>query len=201
MLQEMGMKKVAVDKDSRKILISHTRQDQQLNNIIYGLLLFNGFKENEIIYTSDPDNKSSIPFGQDVYDYLREFFVKSYSNKPIYVLYVYSDRSAHKPGVLQEIGAGWVVQSDHGIIQAGTAKPGAPLNTTTLYPNICLDSLKNRIVTTENHFGVMYQLLEHVCRQFGKKIKSIEENKIKYQGLGGEFLSENDFGNFIHNIK
>ena len=89
----MGIKKIATDQDTRKILLSHTRSDQKLNNIIYGLLLLNGFKNNEIIYTSDPENRSGVPYGSNVFDYLREFFIQSYSQKQIYVLYIYSNKT------------------------------------------------------------------------------------------------------------
>ena len=92
-LTEMGIKKIATDQDTRKILLSHTRSDQKLNNIIYGLLLLNGFKNNEIIYTSDPENRSGVPYGSNVFDYLREFFIQSYSQKQIYVLYIYSNKT------------------------------------------------------------------------------------------------------------
>lgn len=197
MLQELGIKKIKVDNDSRKILLSHTRQDEKLNNILYGLLLFNGFKEDEIIYTSDPQRRSVVPYGQEIWDYFREFFIHSYSNKPIYVLYVHSNNSAEKRGVLLEVGAGWVVKTQHGIIKAGREEPKEPLVVSTEYPSIYIDDDSKSVVTTDSHFGTLHSLLEEVCTMFDKTTRTLEENKEKYQNLGGEFLTEPQFFKFF----
>ena len=199
MFKQLGIKKIKVDNESRKILLSHTRQDQKLNNILYGLLLFNGFSEEEIIYTSDPENRSVVPYGQNIWDYFREFFINSYSNKPIYVLYVHSNNSAKKRGVLLEVGAGWVVKTKHGIIKAGQEEPAAPLVTTTAYPNVYIDDNAERVVTTDNHFGALHSLLNEVCSMFDKSLRTLEENKEEYQKLGGEILNESNFVNFFNN--
>ena len=197
MFQQLGMKKIRVDNESRKILLSHTREDQKLNNVLYGLLLFNGFSEEEIIYTSDPQNRSVVPYGQNIWDYFREFFINSYSNKPIYVLYVHSNNSAEKRGVLLEVGAGWVVKTKHGIIKAGQEEPTAPLVTTTVHPNVYIDDNAERVVTTDNHFGTLHSLLGEVCSMFNKTLRTLEENKEEYQKLGGEILTESNFVNFF----
>lgn len=199
MFQQLGMKKIRVDNESRKILLSHTREDQKLNNVLYGLLLFNGFSEEEIIYTSDPQNRSVVPYGQNIWDYFREFFINSYSNKPIYVLYVHSNNSAEKRGVLLEVGAGWVVKTKHGIIKAGQEEPTAPLVTTTVHPNVYIDDNAERVVTTDNHFGTLHSLLGEVCSMFNKTLRTLEENKEEYQKLGGEILTESNFVNFFNN--
>ena len=199
MFQQLGMKKIRVDNESRKILLSHTREDQKLNDVLYGLLLFNGFSEEEIIYTSDPQNRSVVPYGQNIWDYFREFFINSYSNKPIYVLYVHSNNSAEKRGVLLEVGAGWVVKTKHGIIKAGQEEPTAPLVTTTVHPNVYIDDNAERVVTTDNHFGTLHSLLGEVCSMFNKTLRTLEENKEEYQKLGGEILTESNFVNFFNN--
>lgn len=198
MFQELGIKKLKVDSESRKILISHTRQDQKLNNILYELLLFNGFLESEIIYTSDPNGRSVVPYGQKIWDYFRDFFIASYSNKPIYVLYVHSNNSLNKPGVLLEVGAGWVVKTKHGIIKAGTEDPKEPLEVSTVFPSLYIDNNSNRVVSTENHFSTLYSMFLEICEMFDKNIQTLEENKEKYQNLGGEILSENDFYQFCN---
>lgn len=171
MLGELGVKKRRIDSDEKKILISHTRSDQRLNNIIYGLLLFNNFSANEIIYTSDPENKAAVPYGQNVFEYLREFFVKSYSNKDLYVIYIMSNTSSRKEGVQQEVGAGWVVQSNHGIIKAGVVEPKPPLDTTKIFPAICIEDDQARVVCTQHEFGVLVQMLQNICEIFEKKPK------------------------------
>lgn len=196
-LTTMGIKKLATDQDSRKILLSHTSSDQKLNNILYALLLENGFRANEIIYTSDPECESSVPYGLDVFEYLREFFIQSYSQKQIYVLYVYSDKTSKSPGVLQEIGAGWVVRTDHGIIKAGTQKPEAPLNIAHVYPSVYISPEQDKVYSTEHHLHVLYKLIESVCKMFSKNLKSFEDNKKIFEELGGEIVAENEFSNLL----
>ena len=196
-LTTMGIKKLATDQDSRKILLSHTSSDQKLNNILYALLLENGFRTNEIIYTSDPECESSVPYGLDVFEYLREFFIQSYSQKQIYVLYVYSDKTSKSPGVLQEIGAGWVVRTDHGIIKAGTKKPEAPLNIAHVYPSVYISPEQDKVYSTEHHLHVLYKLIESVCKMFSKNLKSFEDNKKIFEELGGEIVAENEFSNLL----
>ena len=196
---DLGIKKIAADQDSRKILISHTRSDQLLNNILYGLLLLNGFSSDEIIYTSDPSYNSVVPYGLDVFEYLREFFIKSYSKKEIYVLYVYSDSSSKRPGVLQEIGAGWVVKTKHGIIKAGKTNPEPPLNISITYPSIYLDKEDNRAYTTENHFRVLYALIDSICSMFNKEIRSFEENRNYFENNNGAIIDESSFDCKINN--
>ena len=196
-LSNMGIKKIATDKDTKKILVSHTRSDQKLNNILYGLLLANGFQPEEIIYTSDPNNQSGVPYGQNVFDYLREFFIQSYSQKDIYVLYVYSDESSKRPGVLQEIGAGWVVKTDHGIVKAGSASPEAPLNITTVYPSVYISPKLDKVYTTDNHFRVLNELIYSVCRLFDKKFNIFEDNKKFFEDNGGQFVTEKEFRDLL----
>lgn len=196
-LTTMGIKKLATDQDSRKILLSHTSSDQKLNNILYALLLENGFRANEIIYTSDPECESSVPYGLDVFEYLREFFIQSYSQKQIYVLYVYSDKTSKSPGVLQEIGAGWVVRTDHGIIKAGTQKPEAPLNVAHVYPSVYISPEQDKVYSTEHHLHVLYKLIESVCKMFSKNLKSFEDNKKIFEESGGEIVAENEFSNLL----
>ncbi|HFI0302705.1 TPA: ATP-binding protein [Streptococcus suis] len=198
MLQSLGVKKRKVDEESRKILLSHTRQDQKLNNILYGLLLINGFEEDEIIYTSDPQGRSGVPYNQNIWDYFQDFFIKSYSDKPIYVLYVHSNNSADKRGVLLEMGAGWVVKTKHGIIKAGKEDPKEPLEISTVFPSVYIDDTCSHVVTTENHFRALYEMLGEICKMFDKNIKTFEKNIEEYQKLGGEFLSEYDFFHFFN---
>lgn len=196
-LTEMGIKKIATDQDTRKILLSHTRSDQKLNNILYGLLLLNDFKDNEIIYTSDPENRSSVPFGLNVFEYLREFFIQSYSQKQIYVLYVYSNKTCKSPGVLQEIGAGWIVRTKHGIIKAGTEKPEAPLNIDQVYPTIYISPEQDEVFTTMNHFHVLFELIKSVCKLYDKKNKTFEENKAYFEDSGGQIITESELSNLL----
>ena len=109
------------------------------------------------------------------------------------MLYVYSDNSSKRPGVLQEIGAGWVVKTKHGIIKAGKTNPEPPLNISITYPSIYLDKKDNRVFTTENHFRVLYALIDSICSMFNKEIKSFEENRDYFENNNGAIIDESSF--------
>ncbi len=123
----MGIKQ-KVDSQKRKILICHTRRDKSLADVIYNMLLFNNVPPEEIIYTSCDDAVSRIPSGTEVFDYLRKFFVDSYSNEKIYVLYVTSDTMAGRWGAVLEVGAGWITKKAHKIFNIRDHAPLAPLD-------------------------------------------------------------------------
>lgn len=82
---DMGIKK-SVDNSKKKLLISHSSEDKKVSDFVYDLLVFNGVLSSSIIYTSTENSDSRIPQKTDIFDYLREFFVESYSTEKIYVL-------------------------------------------------------------------------------------------------------------------
>jgi hypothetical protein len=59
---------------------------------------------------------------------LRNFFVDSYSDEKMFVIYVTSDDMARAWGAVSEVGAGWITQSKHDIFNTEGHKPQAPLN-------------------------------------------------------------------------
>lgn len=77
----LGLKTV-VDSQKKKILISHASKDKSLADLIYSFLVFNNIPPEDILYTSCDDEISRIPEGvASIYNYLRDFFVESYSNQ------------------------------------------------------------------------------------------------------------------------
>lgn len=128
--------KAKVDGNKRKIIISQTLLDKQVADVIYKMLLFNGVSKNELIYSNCDDPEPNIP-ENDVYGYLRNFFVNSVSTEKIFVLFVTSkhiinvdkENPAASWGVLMEIGATWITQKDHWIFNVDDFKPEEPLNT------------------------------------------------------------------------
>ena len=98
--------KKRVDAQKKKILICHTTKDKDIADIIYNLLLFNSVPAEDIIYTNADNEVSRIPEGTEVWDYLREFFVDSYSTEKIFIIYVTSVDMAQSWGAVTEVGAG-----------------------------------------------------------------------------------------------
>lgn len=79
-IPDFGLKKI-VDSAKKKLLISQTGADKDLSDLVYNFLLFNGVPAKEIIYSNCDESVSRIPSDVSIYDYLRDFFVNSYSDQ------------------------------------------------------------------------------------------------------------------------
>lgn len=68
--------KPQLDMDKKKILISHTRADKDLADVLYEMLKFNNVPAKDLLYTNSDDEEARIPevaSGKSgIYDYLRE---------------------------------------------------------------------------------------------------------------------------------
>lgn len=125
--------KPQIDQNKKKILISHTGEDKDFADLIYKALLFNNFQKEDIIYTSSENQESRIPEDYPIYDYLRDFFVNSISNKKVFVIYATSKKMSSSWGAVLEVGASWITKLDHKIFNLRTDndddyKPEIPLN-------------------------------------------------------------------------
>jgi hypothetical protein len=113
---DMGIKSI-IDTQKKKILISQTYKDKDLADIIYNMLVFNNVPSEDIIYTNCDDEIARIPEGDvgksGIYDYLRDFFVNSYSTQKMYVIFITSHDSKTSWGALTEVGAAWITQVEH----------------------------------------------------------------------------------------
>lgn len=195
-LQSVGTKIIQSKKDTKKVLISQTYNDEKLNNCIYELLKYNGFSSDEIIYSNSVDDEARLPVDVGIYDYLREFFVKSISDKEIYVFYIISDSTVSSHGVLMEQGAGWIVQTKHSVIKSGQENPKEPLDTRRTWTEIRFKD--DEIFCTELSFGVLYQMIKDACDMFSKTMKSKEENMKFFCDSFGEILSKSEFSNRVN---
>lgn len=68
------------------------------------MLIFNNVPPDDILYTNCDDEVCRVPEGRGVYDYLREFFVESYSTQKIFVLFVTSENTKVSWGAITEVG-------------------------------------------------------------------------------------------------
>ena len=124
---DLGLK-IVVDSQKKKILISQSYPDKPLADIIYQMLLHNNVPADDILYTNCDDEICRVPEGTGVYDYLREFFVESYSTQKIFVLFVTSENTKQSWGAITEVGAAWITQIDHRIFNIHPFRPEHPLN-------------------------------------------------------------------------
>lgn len=179
--------KAKVDGNKRKIIISQTLLDKKVSDVIYKMLVFNGVPKSEMIYSNCDDPEANIP-ENDVYGYLRDFFVNSISTEKIYVLFVTSkniinvdkEEPAASWGVLMEIGATWITQKDHWIFNIGDFKPAEPLNTRQKIVDIKIivnkDDTKVLSLSSAACNSFVSKIIE-TCQQCGFPHKSFESNK------------------------
>ncbi len=174
----VGIKK-KVDTDKKKILICHTRNDKDLSDIIYYLLLYNRIPPEDIIYTNCDDEISRIPEGEEVYEYLRTFFVESYSIEKIYVIYVTSKEMSQAWGAVTEVGAGWITRNDHNIFNINGYIPEKPLNTGLVWHNS--NRNEDGLSMTGVECDIFASKIESICDKLGHKKRIRKENidKIK----------------------
>lgn len=173
--QALGLKTV-VDSQKKKILISHASKDKDLADLIYSFLIFNRVPPEDILYTSCDDEASRIPEGTtSIYNYLRDFFVESYSNQKIFVIFVTSDNTPGAWGAMTEIGASWITQIDNRIFNIPPFKPQHPLNDEALWH--CTErNENNELSMTQLNADIFCQKIEAVCDKLGYTKKTREEN-------------------------
>lgn len=170
--------KSKVDSQKKKILISQTYPDKPLADIIYKFLVFNNVPEEDILYTNCDDEVCRIPEGASVYDYLRDFFVESYSTQKIFVLFVTSENTKKSWGAITEVGASWITQIDHKIFNISPFRPEHPLNDEALWHSTSRgDAPSFDLSMSPLNADIFCQKIEAVCNQLGYRGKIRMENK------------------------
>lgn len=164
---DLGLKTL-VDSQKKKILISQTYGDKPFADIVHQMLIYNNVPADDILYTNCDDEVCRVPEGTGVYDYLRDFFVESYSTQKIYVLFVTSENTKRSWGAITEVGASWITQIDHKIFNIYPFRPEHPLDDEAQWQST------NRV---EPHSGDLWmsplsadifcQKIEHVCDSLG----------------------------------
>lgn len=176
---DMGIKSI-IDSQKKKILISQTYKDKDLADIIYNMLVFNNVPPEDIIYTSCDDAVSRIPEGDvgksGIYDYLRDFFVDSYSTQKIYVIFVTSHNTKNAWGALMEIGAAWITQVEHKIFNIYDFRPEHPLDDEQQWHLSCRDG-NEELYMSKLSVDIFAQKIEYICEKLGYKGKNHQENK------------------------
>lgn len=95
----------------KKIMISHNSNDKNLIDELEKVLHFCGFEKEEIIYTSSNYYESSFGAYEDIYEYLRDFFVNTVHQADLCVIYVLNKDFVGKWNPVLEAGAGWVLNT------------------------------------------------------------------------------------------
>lgn len=174
--QQLGLKPT-IDQQKKKILISHTKTDKDLADIIYNMLLYNGVPARDILYTNCDDQVARIPEDVEIYDYLREFFVDSMSAQKIYVIYITSKEMGQSWGAISEVGAGWITAVNHKIFNLGAFRPGHPLENTKTWMQA--KRAQHDIYVDTVNYDVFCQKIETICDELGYPYKERNDNKTK----------------------
>ncbi len=174
LLPIVGLKNI-VDVQKKKILVSHASKDKDLADVIYAMLLFNGVPSEDIIYTSSEDQEARIPDGIGVFEYLRDFFIESYSKQGIYVVFITSQQMEESWGAVLEAGAGWVTKIEHKLFNIEGYKPQAPLDVAPPWHTTIRD--KGVLFMTPVEWDKFAVKIERICDELGYKKRDRETNK------------------------
>lgn len=174
---DIGLKSV-VDSQKKKVLISQTYRDKALSDILYQMLLYNNVPSDDILYTNCDDEVCRVPEGTRVYEYLRDFFVESYSTQKIFVLFVTSENTQVSWGAITEVGAAWITQIDHKIFNVRPFRPEHPLDDEMQWQSTNRETPPADDLWMDNlNADIFCQKVESVCDVLGYKKKSRNENK------------------------
>ena len=182
---DMGIKSI-IDSQKKKILISQTYSDKDLADIVYKMLVFNNVPPEDIIYTNCDDEISRIPEGDvgssGIYNYLRDFFVDSYSTQKMYVIFVTSHNTKQSWGALTEVGAAWITQIEHKIFNIHDFRPEHPLDDEQQWHTSFRDS-DNNLYMSKLSADIFSQKIEYICDKLGYKKKARHENRAYLEKL------------------
>lgn len=162
--------KAKIDSQKKKILISHTYKDKDFSDIIYSMLLFNNVPAEDIIYSNCDDERSRIPEGEAIYEYLKTFFVDSYSTEKIYVIFVTSVDMSKSWGALVEVGAAWITQIQHKVFNIRDFEPKKPLDDLSQWQSSSRDPSGDLFMSNLDA-DIFCQKIEDVCYKLGYKTK------------------------------
>lgn len=180
---DMGIKSI-IDNQKKKILISQTYGDKDLADIVFNMLVYNNVPPEDIIYTNCDDEISRIPEGDvgksGIYDYLRDFFVNSYSTNKIFVIFVTSHNTKTSWGALTEVGAAWITQMEHKIFNIHDFRPEHPLDDEQQWHLSFRDNDKN-LYLSKLCVDIFCQKIEYICDKLGysKKVRQINKDHLE----------------------
>ena len=178
----LGIKK-KVDESKKRILISQTGKDKNVSDLVYNFLLSNNVPAKVILYSNCDDEVSRIPDDVPIFDYLRDFFVNSYSDQKIYVIFITSKNIMSSFGTMAEIGAAWITRSEHKIININDFRQERPLNVESTWQNTKYEEENGAISMTRLNADLFCSKIEDVCKKLGYTPNNRKENMEKLVSL------------------
>lgn len=175
--------KPTIDIQKKRILISHAGKDSSLGDVIYQMLLFNNIPPQDILFTSCENELSRIPEGKKVYEYLRTFFVDSYSDEKMFVIFVTSNNTPDSWGAMIEIGAAWITQIDNKIFNISPYRPEHPLDDEHLWHSTSRDKKTGQLSMDHLNWDIFCQKIEAICDELGYAKRTRADNKAYLSNL------------------
>ena len=173
---DLGLKQI-VDLEKKRILISQTFSDKSFADVVYQMLIYNNVPPEDILYTNCDDEVCRVPEGRKVYEYLKEFFVESYSNQKIFVLFITSDNSKMSWGAITEVGAAWITQVDHKIFNIHPFRPEHPLDDESQWQTTNREAPPNGDLWMQRlNADIFCQKIEAVCDSLGYSKRNRQQN-------------------------
>jgi hypothetical protein len=173
---DLGLKAL-VDAQKKKVLISQTLKDKPFADAVYSMMIFNNIPKEEVLYTNADDEECRIPEGRSVYQYLREFFVDSYSTEKMLVVFVTSSNTKDSWGAISEVGASWITQVDHKIFNIHPFRPEHPLNDEAQWQSSNRDEVSSELYVTELNADIFCQKIEAIASSLGFAHKTRAQNR------------------------
>jgi len=168
--------KKTIDEHKKKILISHAIEDKDVADVIYKMLSYNDVPDQDILYTSCDSEECRIPEECGIFNYLRDFFVNSYSDKKMFVIFVTSEKSLTKWSPTLEVGAEWITMMEHRLFNIANAKPQKPLDTDRQWVEISVDTGSKTQYLDNINAQNFCKKIEVICAKLGYKYKGKENN-------------------------
>lgn len=110
-LQTSWNLKNTLNKKYKKIMISHYGENKDIIDEFEKILHFCEIENHEIIYTSSDYEGSRFKPFDDIFDYLKEFFVNTMYYSDLCVAYFINEKFSENWNATLEAGAGWVLEA------------------------------------------------------------------------------------------
>lgn len=110
-LQTSWNLKNTLKKNYKKIMISHCGVNKDIVDEFEKILHFCEIEDYEIIYTSSDHEASRFDTYEDIFNYLKKFFVNTTYSPNLCVIYILNREFANNWNTTLEAGAGWVLKT------------------------------------------------------------------------------------------
>lgn len=168
----------------KKIMISHTSDDTELVNIFEDILLKFGFESEEILYTSSDHPESRPSTYEDLFEYLRKFFIDTIKRNDLCVVYIVNEEFDKKWNTVLEAGAGWVIKTDYfPMFTDKYENVRAPFNTDLLIPKFNINMNLREVQDLTAAIKMIFRKCGKVEPDYDDLLRYIKDTKLYKESL------------------